>query len=806
MVTVTYYLTEAEKNQAAKKISEWLDLDTDEKSMHGIKEIIAEFFPGCESLYISLQLNDIVEHAELDNQKIPRFLIDIVGIELFEGKHGKKIRELMLKKIYAKDHWILRKIERQKIEASEWNLETAKRTLEHLISKNWTPGGGWARQFVTVLGFPMKFSGIASPPEPVNLESVEKRVHLDPLQPFQDNLKKQILELIKKHDSLENRCILRLPTGAGKTRTAAEAIIEYWKTKPEQVRWVVWIAHTEELCEQALQCFRQLWEEFGEEASILNIHRVWGGKPLPDPNDDGIIIAGIDQLYHLIPKGDEDPREDEISRIADDVGLVVVDEAHHSIAPSYTLVLKSFGITKFPTDSKQKPLVGLTATPFRTSDLETEQLLRKYGNHTLWPSFDDRWREWEFVVGKLTADNILSKPHFHYLRTDSVFQMDGAETDYLKEKNLLPQKLLDRVGRNTKRNLEVFNSIKGWAAKGRTILFFGASLNQAMMISKFLNDNNIKSAVITGETRYGTRQSYVKMFKEKKIQVLCNYQVLTTGFDAPKVDTVIIARPTGSRSLYEQMIGRGLRGTKFGGTEECDIITVIDNILNYEKKRIKLGYEEYAESVKEGMVDEERKKIITESEKFPAAEEPKFREPTVPEPGEVFTEDHLYDRFHVQTSGGIRFTKLHNTVLLIDSDLGHYDDRVDEKSGIITYTGTGESDQDFDFGMGKFNARVRDSENSTLLYFHKPERNRVIFKYPVKFDSFYFDTEKNLQGRERKVIKFRLRIIKSQCPSCHKIASTDEEVEKMFGYRNMNGTVRTQSWCRDCRKTFDPSR
>ena len=802
----TYQLTEAEKNFAARKISYWLEMDTDQNSIHMLREFIGEYFPGCESLYISLQMNDFVEYAELDDDKLPRFLIDIVDIELFEGKHGKKIRKMLLTKLFKKDYWLLRKFDR-KTDAKDWNVETARTLLNQLITKNWIPGGGLARKFVSIFEFPMKFSGIASPQKPEKMESVEKRTHLDSLENFQENIKSQVLQLMKKTNSSENRCILRLPTGAGKTRIAAEGIIDYWKNRPSHISWIVWIANTEELCEQALQCFRQLWEEFGEDGTTLNIYRVWGGRPLPDPNDEGIIIAGIDQLYSLIPKNDDDQKEDEIQRICKNVGSIIVDEAHHSVAPIYNAVLESFGLSRYPDDSNQIPFVGLTATPFRTSDKETDLLQRKFGNKMLWPnpnfspsdSFSDQWRDWNFVIDKLTEQKILSKPRFHYLETNSVFEMDDVESSYLYEKNLLPKKLLDRVGRDTKRNMDVFKSIKEWADKGRTILFFGANLNQAVMMSKFLNDNNIKSAVITGETKIGTRQSYVRMFKENKIQVLCNYQVLTTGFDAPKVDTIIIARPTGSRSLYEQMIGRGLRGSKFGGTDECEIITVIDNILNYEKRRVKLGYEEYAETTKI-VNDEEIQKIRTNADKFTSDERSRITEPKIPQSGEVFTEDLLYDTFRVQTSGSIRFTKNHNTILLIDPDSGNYNDHVDEKSGNIVYTGTGEGDQGFDFGIGKFNACVRNSDNSSLLYFHKPKRNRVIFKYPVKFESFYYDTEKNMEGKERRVIKFRLKIILTQCPSCKKIASTDDEIENLFGFRSSNGKTIPQSWCRECRK------
>ena len=67
-------------------------------------------------------------------------------------------------------------------------------------------------------------------------------------------------------------------------------------------------------------------------------------------------------------------------------------------------------------------------------------------------------------------------------------------------------------------------------------------------------------------------------FKNKNLQVLCNDRLISTGFDAPKTDTIIIAKPTFSIVLYSQIIGRGLRGPEIGGTDYCKIIDVKDNI------------------------------------------------------------------------------------------------------------------------------------------------------------------------------------------------------------------------------------
>jgi superfamily II DNA or RNA helicase len=81
-------------------------------------------------------------------------------------------------------------------------------------------------------------------------------------------------------------------------------------------------------------------------------------------------------------------------------------------------------------------------------------------------------------------------------------------------------------------------------------------------------------------------------FKSGGVQVLCNCEVLTTGFDAPRVTHVVMARPTVSQVLYEQMIGRGLRGARFGGTDRCVIIDLEDN---YRSDRPTLGYQAFRE-------------------------------------------------------------------------------------------------------------------------------------------------------------------------------------------------------------------
>ena len=585
-------LTDGEKEEAASRLKYWLG--TDDAARDRLRKYVDDNFPGCEKLYLSLNMGTVVEHDEMDDERLPRLLVDIAGIDLFEGSNGgKKLRSMILDAVRAKDAWKLKRL--SGAEDVPWDEKAAEGALEKLRQKRWRPGGPWARQFVNELEFPQQFVGIASSPELENVEIAEKRPPLGILEDFQLNLKSQLAEVIGGG----GRCILRLPTGAGKTRIAAEAIVDYWKKRPGGIRWAMWIADKEELCEQAVQCFKQLWEETGTGGRDLRIHRAWGRRDIPDSFDEGIVVAGIDKLHEYAKR---DPGG--LERVGNELGLVVVDEAHHALSPTYGTVLSHLGLPKRPGGPGGIPLVGLTATPFRTVEGETERLLRRFNENLLAPDqhhepagpFNGRWKEWSHVIGELTKRGVLSRPTFRPLETTASFRMDRRESDYLSDMGQFHSSLLGRVGMDTRRNMDVFGAISGEADADKTVLFFGTNVSQALMMSKVLNDKGIPSAAVTGGTRHGTRSEYVNAFREGRIRVLCNYQVLTTGFDAPKTDSVIIARPTSSRGLYEQMVGRGLRGRRFGGTDECTITTVLDNITNYEHERIHLGYEEYARS------------------------------------------------------------------------------------------------------------------------------------------------------------------------------------------------------------------
>ena len=139
--------------------------------------------------------------------------------------------------------------------------------------------------------------------------------------------------------------------------------------------------------------------------------------------------------------------------------------------------------------------------------------------------------------------------------------------------------------------------------------------------------------------------------------------------------------------------------------------------------------------------------------------------PQFPHKNESFTEDSLFEMFGCAKQGGIRHTKKHNRVLLIDSTImgwrSEYYDEVDMERGFVIYNGTGEDDQSFDAGgySGTHNKKVKDVD-SALLYFIKSKPNHLEFMFPVKYISHSYGMEMNRQLRLRRVIKFKLKILR----------------------------------------------
>ena len=458
-------------------------------------------------------------------------------------------------------------------------LVDLKDTLE---AEGLKPPSRWntseAREFVASLGFPEEFAASAeSRREPE--EVISGPIDLPPLHDFQQEVLHGIEELLDAAPG-RRRAVVSLPTGAGKTRVTVEAAVRLVLGPEHGPRSVLWIAQTDELCEQAVQAFRQVWINLGAKGTNLRIVRLWGGNPNPSPPEPGkpiVVVASIQTLNSRMGAGTLEWLQKP--------GLVVVDECHHAITPSYTNLLRWLDAEaprpgQPPKD--EPPILGLSATPFRTDDEESQRLASR---------FDRRWlpADQEHLHRKLLDQGVLARIEAEPLQSGVEVPADLLEMlvslldkgEGIDFENRL-EELNQLLAGNEQRNKLLVERIK--TAQEKSILFFANSVLHAEEMAARLNLEQIPAAAVSGNTATAARRYFLERFQRGEIRVLCNHTVLSTGFDAPKTDMILIARQVFSPVRYMQMVGRGLRGPKNGGTETCRLVTVLDNLGRFKER------------------------------------------------------------------------------------------------------------------------------------------------------------------------------------------------------------------------------
>ena len=140
---------------------------------------------------------------------------------------------------------------------------------------------------------------------------------------------------------------------------------------------------------------------------------------------------------------------------------------------------------------------------------------------------------------------------------------------------------LKRLGRLRERNDLLMNEIELQAKSEKPTLVFSCSTEHSRLLTTGLVLRGISAAFIDYTKSASSRRTVIEKFRTGEISVLINYGILSTGFDAPEIQALVIARPTTSLILYSQMIGRGLRGPKVGGNKEVTVVDVKDNFTSY---------------------------------------------------------------------------------------------------------------------------------------------------------------------------------------------------------------------------------
>ncbi|WP_445282922.1 DEAD/DEAH box helicase [Streptomyces sp. DSM 118148] len=426
-------------------------------------------------------------------------------------------------------------------------------------------GSSSAVTFVSSLGLPMAFAGSRTPSPPA-FETIDGPRDFPRLHDYQEDLVRNITTLLDR--LAPQRGMLSLPTGAGKTRVTAEAAIRWVKRVGDLKGPLLWIAQTEELCEQAVQSWKFVWSKVGAERP-LTISRLWGGNEVGNAEGHPHLVVATDAKLERCLDADQ-------YEWLREAALVIVDEAHTAISPRYTSILGKLGLTQYET---RRHLLGLTATPFRnTNEEETRRLVNRFGGKRLdegvFPSGDP--------YGDLQKWEMLAQVEHRVLKGGSI-ELTRDEKEQAERMATLSRSAEQRLAEDHARSRRIVDEVAGLPKDWPTLLF-ATSVDHANYLAALFNDRGITAAAVDSTTSAQDRRRRIEEFREGRIRVLTNYGVLTQGFDAPATRVVVVARPVYSTNVYQQMIGRGLRGPRNGGKPTCLILNVRDNIANFDTR------------------------------------------------------------------------------------------------------------------------------------------------------------------------------------------------------------------------------
>ena len=394
------------------------------------------------------------------------------------------------------------------------------------------------------------------------------------LMPYQNWMRKRVMEHFVTHN--RKRALVHMPTGAGKTSTAMQIIFDHLRSKLPESTTIVWMAHSDELCEQAIQSFAASWPS--QSLGPARLWRAWGGQSdLGDYDGSGcnFVVTSFQTLYSWQRTSRNNVFEN-VNRLKQHCDFLIVDEAHLSTAPTYASAIEYIS-------GLNAKILGLTATPGKHyiggEESRTNELVDFYED-TLITMTNDIGEEIESPISFLQSKRVLSQIETIPIPGSDVTLSD-AEIRACADLFDLPESVLSELGQDHIRTLNVSREVINIARERQlqTIVFCPSKEN-AVVMAEYLKLNDCAAVAITGETDTFSRRTNLEKFKNGELRVITNYGVLTTGFDAPNIGAVVIARPTQSIVLYSQMIGRGIRGPLFGGTDNCLILNVEDNMTN----------------------------------------------------------------------------------------------------------------------------------------------------------------------------------------------------------------------------------
>lgn len=256
--------------------------------------------------------------------------------------------------------------------------------------------------------------------------------------------------------------------------------------------------------------------------------------------------------------------------LADPKLFVVIDEAHHAPAKTYHDIIRQLQ------RQKRFRVLGLTATPTRTAEDEQSELSRLFGGNVLY----------QVDMRRLIERGTLARPILVRVETTADVEAELTDDDraHIARFGEISEEALDRIAGLALRNSVIVDHFMTERARYGKTLIFAVNVRHAAMLAERLREQGVSADYVASHRPDGTEGdpgALIQAFRDGRLDVLVNVQMMTEGVDVPDIQTVFITRPTQSEILFRQMVGRALRGPVAGGTKEAYLVSFEDQWRQY---------------------------------------------------------------------------------------------------------------------------------------------------------------------------------------------------------------------------------
>lgn len=358
------------------------------------------------------------------------------------------------------------------------------------------------------------------------------------LRPYQQDAVDATLKHFRK--SAESAVIV-LPTGAGKSLVIAE-LARLARRK------ILVLTHVKELVEQN----HAKYQSYGVVGGIFS-----AGLKRKD-NRHQVTFASVQSVAA------------NLEYFKDEYALIIIDECHRVSGEDTSQYQRI--IEQLREHNKDLKVLGLTATPYR---LGMGWIYRYH-----YRGFVRSEEEKPFVhcIYELPLIYMINRGYLTQpkLVDAAVAQYDFSALTSNRFGEYAANDVNALLGKHQRVTRAIIEQVMELAVKRQAVMIFAATVDHAKEIAGYLPPE--QTALITGATDQRERDELIQRFKQRQLKYLVNVSVLTTGFDAPHVDFIAILRPTQSVSLYQQIVGRGLRLDE--GKTDCLVIDYAGNNVN----------------------------------------------------------------------------------------------------------------------------------------------------------------------------------------------------------------------------------